>query len=126
MTDYVVDASVLLAYLNEEPGATTALEYLIADASISAVNLAEVVTKRIEGSDHPEALRRALASIGLPVIDVTTEVAFLAGTILAEHRRNGLSLADAVCVATARTLGATAVTADRAWNALPDRIEVIR
>lgn len=43
----VLDASALLALINSEPGAETVAAAL-ADATIGAVNLAEVVTKLIE------------------------------------------------------------------------------
>lgn len=126
VTEYIVDSSVLLAHVYDEPGAAAARAFLTGDTAISAVNLLEVVTKRLERSEQPETIHGTIAALGLEVIDLNAEIAFLAGEIHAAHRRDGLSLADAACIATARALGATAVTADRAWSALPGDIEVIR
>jgi ribonuclease VapC len=49
MSEYVLDASAILAFLNQEVGAEQVAETLT-DAVISAVNLSEVMTKLIERS----------------------------------------------------------------------------
>lgn len=127
MNRYVLDSSVVLALLEEEPGADQAAAVL-ADAYVSAVNMAEVYPKLAErGGDTKQALahfRAALAGI-VPFTDQTAEIA---GALRPETRKYGLSLGDRACLARAILLRAHAFTADLAWSALqvPCEIHLLR
>ena len=124
----VLDASALLALLQNEPGAEIVASRL-QRCVMSAVNLSEVVAKL---ADHgmPEAdLRAALDLLDLDVREFDTEAAYAAGELRRETRHVGLSFGDRACLALAMRLDAVAVTADRAWVRLADdklRIELIR
>ncbi len=127
MGKYVLDASALLALLNAEKGAAI-VQDLLPDAVISAVNLAEVVT-RLSAVGMPEnAIRESLSILGLQSIPFDDEQAFQAGFIYSIGQAYGLSLGDRACLALARTTDAIAVTADRAWEnlALGITIQLIR
>ena len=64
MSKIVLDASALLALLNQESGAEQLTPELLRDATISTVNLAEVQTKLVrEGGGPDEAWELALAPI---------------------------------------------------------------
>jgi len=56
----VLDASAILAFLNEEPGAEKLTDELLAEASVSTVNVTEAATKLIQGGDDPGAVWRDL------------------------------------------------------------------
>lgn len=124
----VLDASALLALLQNEPGAEVVATRLT-QCVMSAVNLSEVVAKLV---DHglPEAdLRAALDVLDIDVREFDTEAAYAAGELRRITRDAGLSLGDRACLALAMRLGAAAVTADRAWAKLAGgtlRVEVIR
>ena len=60
MSKVVLDASAILAFLYEEPGAEKLTDELLAEASISTVNITEAATKLIQGGDDPSAVWRDL------------------------------------------------------------------
>ncbi len=123
MAKYALDASALLALLNAEKGATL-VEDLLPDAVISAVNLAEVVS-RLSAVGMPEnGIRETLSLLGLEVIPFDEDQAFQAGLLYPPAQDYGLSLGDRACLALARATSTIAVTADRAWANLGIGIEV--
>jgi PIN domain nuclease of toxin-antitoxin system len=128
MSSIVLDASVLLAVLNQEPGAENLPAERLAQATISTVNLAEAHTKLVrEGIDPDEAWQDVMG----PIQDrapFTAEQAKIAGSLAARTRSIGLSLGDRACLALGLTLKAPVYTADRAWKSLKlgVRIHVIR
>jgi len=123
VVEYVLDASALLSLLNAETGASFVQDFL-PDASISSVNLAEVVT-RLSAVGMPENdIRNTLTLLGLEVIHFDEEQAYQAGLLYSFGRVYGLSLGDRACLALARTSAATAVTADRAWEKLDIGVEI--
>ena len=98
MSDYVLDASALLALLNAENGADLVQE-LLPEAVISTVNPAEVVT-RLSAVGMPEnEIRGTLSLLGLEAIPFSEEHAFLAGLLYARMQPFGLSLGDRACLA---------------------------
>jgi PIN domain nuclease of toxin-antitoxin system len=119
----VLDASALLAYVNGETGAEV-VAAVIGDALVSAVNLAEVVTKLVERGGSLEQARAALRFIELDVVDFTRPLAEQAGGLVALTRSKGLSLGDRACLALAAREGLPAITADRAWSSLSVGVEV--
>ena len=112
-TQYLLDASALLAVLKNERAAPD-VEPLLKISYIHVFNLAEVMTKLIQiGS---EDLLPALRQLDLKIVsamsyDETEACARLhAGT-----RAQGLSLGDCVCLATAAARGWIAVTKESLW-----------
>ena len=117
MSKVVLDASALLALLNNETGADLVRE-LLPDALISTVNLAEVVTRLSLLGMPGEQIREVLTLLGLNIEPFEEEQAFRTGLLAAQTHSLGLSLGDRACLALASATGATAVTADRVWNGL--------
>lgn len=117
MSKFVLDASALLALLNNETGSDLVRE-LLPDALVSSVNLAEVVTRLSLLGMPGEQVREALTLLGLNIKPFDEEQAFGTGLLAAQTHSLGLSLGDRACLALASATGATAVTADRAWNTL--------
>ena len=123
MSEFILDASALLALLNAEDGSAFVQEYLLR-SSISSVNLAEVVT-RLSSHEMPEGeIRDALAVLGLEIIPFDEEQAFRAGLLSAYTRPLGLSLGDRACLALALTTHSIALTADREWEKLDIGVEI--
>jgi PIN domain nuclease of toxin-antitoxin system len=119
----VLDASALLALVNAERGADVVAAAL-GEAAISAVNLAEVVTKLIDiGVPAPEAWSET-ASLVPVVVDFGPELANATARLRAATRRAGLSLGDRACLALAESLQQPALTTDRAWQGLSLGIEI--
>ena len=123
MSEYVLDASALLALLNAEKGADL-VQALLPEAVISTVNLAEVVT-RLSAAGMPEnEIREALALLGLETIPFDKEQAFQAGLLFPHTHHYGLSLGDRACLALAQTRAAATVTADRAWETMDLQVTI--
>ena len=117
MSDYVLDASALLALLNAEEGAEI-VQDLMVNAVISAVNLAEVVT-RLSAIGMPDnEIRETLALLGLEAVPFDEEQAYQAGFLYPHVRHLGLSLGDRACLGLAQATASTVVTADRSWKDL--------
>ncbi len=117
MSEYVLDASALLALLNAEKGADL-VQGLLPQSVISTVNLAEVVA-RLSAVGMPEdQIRDVLAYLGLETMPFDEEQAFQSGFLYKQTQPLGLSLGDRACLALAQITDATAVTSDRAWKDL--------
>lgn len=116
---YVLDASALLALMLGEDGANE-VHAILADAHISAVNLSEVVSKLQDKGVPDDVIVQSLAELDLDILPFVHEHAIRAGLLRRETRAAGLSLGDRACLATAATIGATVVTADRHWSTIAD------
>ena len=111
---FLLDASALLALLNDEVGGSSVEQYL-PDAAVLSVNLEEVVGTLIREGMPAAAVEQAVAPLALPVTPFTEDMAWRS----AETRPRlptGLGLADRCCLAAAAVLDAEVVTADRLWQ----------
>ena len=128
MSRLVLDASALLAVLNNEPGADKLTPELLNESVSSTVNLAEVHTKLVsQGGDPDEAWEDTLSPIR-EVVPFTAEQAKIAGRLVKDTKAFGLSLGDRACLALGLALKAPVYTADKSWKNLKVgvRIHVIR
>lgn len=119
----VLDASALLAYLGNEPGADVVADAIADGVSISAVNLAEALSTLATRDKDPtdvvsELSGRGLLGGAITVEPFTTADATEAARLRPLTRAAGLSLADRACLALARRLATAALTADQAWSGL--------
>ncbi len=109
----VLDASALLAYLQDEPGSEY-VEEVLDRAAMSTVNLAEVLTialhKRGETSD---VLQPQLLALGIQPFDFTVEDAAEVAQLWPKTRHLGLSLGDRACLALGKRLRAKVLCAER-------------
>ena len=131
---FVLDASALLSILLDEPGQDR-VNQILDRSQIHAVNLAEVIGRLVRAGMPPE---KAVAALGRLYLEVEEEFgtrqAEFCGALLGTRRDLGLSLGDCVCLTTAASLGAVAITADRRWKELDGtvvgsatiRVELIR
>ncbi len=120
----VLDASALLAVLNDEPGKDF-VRGRIRHAAMSAVNFGEVAVKMAEQGIAMSAIKSTLLGFHLDVHPFDTVQALAAAALRQTTRTRGLSFGDRACLALAQSLGATALTADRAWAAF-EGVELIR
>ena len=103
MSVAVLDASALLALVQDEPGADRVQDALARGAAMSAVNWAETLSRLAEFGVTPE-------SVGARLRQPT--------------RHLKLSLGDRACLALGRTLGLPVLTTDRAWRGVGTRLKV--
>lgn len=125
MNDAVVlDTSALIALMHAEPG-YAAVAAVLPGAHVSAVNIAEVVSKLAErGMPSDEAYAAALA-LGPRVVPFDGDLAAIAGWLRPLTRTMGLSLGDRCCLALAKQRNAVAYTMDRAWAAIPAETGIV-
>ena len=110
----VLDASALLAWLQDEPGADIVEDLLNQGAACSTVNYAEVAQKVHARGGNWGLTADLMASYSLQIEPAIPADAVTAAALWKEARQ--LSLADRFCLATARRLGVSAWTTDRAWG----------
>jgi len=118
----VIDASVILAWLQDEPGSDVAERHLI-EGIIGAANWSEVLQKARQHGAQPGVVGRLLSSFGLQVADVTAEDAERAADLW--NPGSALSLADRLCLALGLRLGDAVVSTDSAWKPVRDGPTVI-
>ncbi len=123
----IFDASALLVVVFGEPGNEIAAPQL-GGAMISAVNLAEVMSKLIDRGLNQFDAQKIVKAFQLTVVPFDQALAIESGMLRLTTRHKGLSLGDRACLALARREGVTVVTADRQWAGLDIgcNIEVIR
>ncbi len=110
----VVDASVLLAFVQGEEGSDRAETLLIDGASCGAANWSEVAQK-VRAADCDWGLVRALLdSYNLTIEPVIKDDAEWAADRW--RKGEGLSLADRLCLALGGRLGVDVWTADVSWG----------
>ena len=129
----VLDASAVLAFMYDEPGADRVEATVARGAVVSIVNWAEAISRMIErGETVDAAAQRVVAqmsAVGTLVIAAFDErMAREAARLRLPTRHLGLSLADRACLALGRLRRLSVLTTDRSWRSLhiSVRIEVIR
>jgi len=117
MRETVLDATAVLALLNEEPGAGT-VAALLPQAVMSTVNLAEVVSKLAEAGMPEGTIKTVLGELGLTVIPFDEDLALRTGLLRPATSQYGLSFGDRACLALGQHLHRPVLTADRMWKTL--------
>ena len=127
MSSAVLDASALLAFLRREPGGERVGEVL-AESSISAVSLAEVLSTALDHGASLEPACAAVARLPIGILSFDPHDAYIVASLRPLTRQIGLSLADRASIALAQKLGLPVLTAERSWRGVltSTEIELIR
>jgi len=123
MSRFVLDASALLLYINQEAG-SSAVESCIEKSSISTVNLCEVLGKLRDIGMPEKDIDLILKLLPCKLVDFDEEQAKIAAAMKSKTSKYGLSLGDRACLALASMEKAIALTADRAWAKLGLAVKV--
>jgi PIN domain nuclease of toxin-antitoxin system len=123
VSEVVVDASAVLALLNQETGSEEILQ-LIDNAAISSVNLSEVIAKLAEAGIPEEEIRQIILHLNLEVVLFNEEQALTAGMLRPATKSIGLSFGDRACLALGVILNQPVITTDRLWSNLNMGIEI--
>ena len=118
MNEAVLDASAILAYIQQERGAENLTEDILDRAVASTVNLAEVQSKLVKKGHDPEDAWEEILSLVNAEEPFTSEHARIAGDLITTTEKYGLSLGDRSCVALAIALQAPVYTTEQAWRNL--------
>ncbi len=117
MREVVLDASVLLAILKDEPFDQAVLDVL-EGAVMSTVNIAEVISALFDHGLHNSPRVDALFGLLSRTVPFSETQAYSSGRLRTITRAYGMSLGDRACLALALELDAEVYTADRAWASL--------
>ena len=129
----VLDASAVLAYLQQETGQDR-VEAALDDGPcwMTTVNTCEVVGKLCEKGMPPKEAEAAVDDLGLIVVNFDADLARLAAFMRVRTKSIGASLGDRACLAlaeqTAHTQSPVVYTAEKVWTKLkwPFKIVLIR
>lgn len=115
----LLDASAVLALLQNERGSDE-LQKTAPGASISAVNLAEVLCKLIARGMPKQAAVEAVGALNLKVLPFE----IMEASHSADFVHPGISLGDRACLGTAQLRGLRAITAESRWLEIRRDVEV--
>jgi PIN domain nuclease of toxin-antitoxin system len=118
MNKAVLDASAILAVLFQEPGAEKMTDEIMDSAVVSAVNLAEVQSKLVKMGHPPEDAWSDANLLKTAPEPFTADQAKIAGSLIAQTQKYGLSLGDRACLALAIALKAPVYTTEQLWRNL--------
>jgi PIN domain nuclease of toxin-antitoxin system len=121
--EVVLDASALLALLNDEPGSDR-VERALPGAVMSAVNLSEVASKLADVKIPGPEIETTLMGFGLEIVPFDAPQALAAGLLRDQTRALGLSLGDRACLALGISRSLPVLTTDRSWTELELGVEV--
>ena len=123
MTEFVLDASALMAMLRDEPGAKKVAD-AIADACMGVFNYAEVVSYFIYAGMDQNDVDAMLDPLPIKLVPADRDLARLAGHLRGPTVSAGLSLGDRFCLALAKRSGLPAWTADKEWKRIAEAVGV--
>lgn len=109
----VLDASALLAWLQNEPGAAI-VEEVLPESAISSLNWSEVLQKSLAHGVEITGLRQDMEALGLVILPFDRDAAEQAARLWSAG--SSLSLADRACLALGIQHSAPVLTADRLWT----------
>ena len=127
LSGYILDSSAVLAVILEEKGAEF-IKDILDRSFMSTVNFSEVLTKLLKlGVPVDEAKKEILQTVNR-IIPFNIDIATLAGKMIMQTERFGLSLGDRACIATGEIMAYDIITADKIWGKLKlsVKIKVIR
>ena len=125
MTEAVLDASALIAFLRNEPGADNVLAVL-SRSCMSAVNLAETLSKFVEYGKPLEEIARQVERLQVPVVPFDAAQAKILASLWTPTRMAGLSLGDRACLTLGLKTGYPVMTADKAWSGCDVGVKIIQ
>jgi PIN domain nuclease of toxin-antitoxin system len=123
MNGVILDASAVLAFLQDEPGGEM-VRGLLSRSFISAVNWSEVIQKCVANEVDTVSLWEDMAALGVRLQPYTLAQAEIAGRLWPKTREFGLSLGDRACLALGLQTGYPVITADKVWQNLDINLEI--
>jgi ribonuclease VapC len=117
----ILDASALLAYLQDESGSELVATALTEGCLMSAINWAETLSKLVERGQSPEVVTELLTNQGLlnnalVIVPFDAAIAQETARLRPITRRIGLSLGDRACLALGIQLQLPVLTSDQVWG----------
>jgi PIN domain nuclease of toxin-antitoxin system len=121
---YVLDASALLALINEENGHEKVANYL-PEACVSTVNFSEVVSILYGISMPHKEIKQLMNDLVHSVIPFDEMQAYQTAELKSLTKVKGLSLGDRACIALGKIKNIPVITADKVWSTIKLDVEII-
>lgn len=120
---FVLDASVVLAVLFEEPIGNLEFGDLL-EGLLSSVNYSEILARCMDCGMGADLAERQIARLNIAIVPFDAGNARQAAQLREATRHRGLSLGDRACLALARREGLPVLTADRQWDGLDLGVDI--
>ncbi len=124
--EIVIDASAIIALLEQEKGAEI-VEKKLNGAIVSSVNFSEIVAvinRKVTDKKTQEEAIRLFTSTFQHVIDFDKEQAMIVGKLDQFTKQYGLSLGDRACLALAQFRNLPVLTAEKNWQKLKIDVDI--
>ena len=118
MSSIVLDASVILAIVNAEPGHERFTPQLLTQAIVSTVNLAEAHSKLVAYGWNPDEAWSDARDLIEQAVPFDESQARITGDLIVETKHLGLSLGDRACLALGIASRSAVYTAERSWRSI--------
>jgi PIN domain nuclease of toxin-antitoxin system len=127
VSEYVADASAVLAFARGEPGEKR-VGNVRASCILSSLNLMECFSKLVRYDIPADQVRSFLRESFPRVIPLDRELAEHSAVLHTKLHKLGISYADCACLSLGMQRKATVLTADRTWKQieLDVKVEFIR
>ena len=112
----VLDASVLIRFLNKETGWENILEILEGKIAVSSLNIAEFYTWWVRKGGKVREAEEIVSDMEIEIIDFDKTLAKQTAEIYPKTKQFGLSMGDRACLCTANQLKSKVFTCDRIWK----------
>jgi PIN domain nuclease of toxin-antitoxin system len=119
----VLDASAILALIQEEPGAEV-VKPLLKQSVMSTVNVAETLTSLQKIDIHPEEGLEYISLLISEVVNFDLDQALEVSILYPKAMHKGLSLGDRACLALGKKYHTTIYTADNAWKDICSELDI--
>lgn len=114
MNKVILDASALIAFIKNEPGADI-VEKLVGNIIMSGVNLSEVAATLLDSEMSLQECQDCIEPFVEQVLPFGKEEAFATAVLKKTTKHKGLSQGDRACIALGLSTGYPIYTADKAW-----------
>lgn len=125
MTDFVIDASSILAFVFDEPGSGMVIDVARTNRLlVSCVNLAEVFAKLSDRGIGLELAKSFTGPLELGEVAFDRDQANASAMLRPLTRRDNISLGDRCCLALGLTTGLPILTTERTWQTIAGKVGV--
>jgi PIN domain nuclease of toxin-antitoxin system len=123
MSKVILDASALLALLNQEEGHQKVAKHL-PDAMMSTVNVSEVATVLVSTGIPVEEVEELIDSLISHIEIFNSKQAYISALLREQTKKQGLSFGDRACLSLAMIKKIPVLTADKIWNKLSIDLDI--
>jgi ribonuclease VapC len=121
---YIIDSSALIMAIYQEYSKIDLTAYF-ANSCMHHINVSEVIAVLIRDGMPEQASWEIVETTISETIATNFDQAKLAANIRVHNKEYGISTGDSFCLAAAKLLGHTVITADKVWTELKLDLKVI-